>query len=63
MKFDLYQREGVLYYVLVYPEKRLAKIYLNKPEGYRKLGDECSANFTFNLSEFDLAIDFSLIWR
>ncbi len=30
MKFKLYHREGVQYYILAYPEKRLAKAYINR---------------------------------
>lgn len=28
MKFELYQKEGVSYYILAYPDKRLAKAYI-----------------------------------
>lgn len=63
MKFDLYQREGVLYYILVYPEKRLAKIYQNQPEGFRKLGDSCADSVAFNIRECSFSVDFSSIWR
>jgi Uma2 family endonuclease len=63
MKFDLYQREGVLYYILAYPEKRLAKIYHNKVGEFRKLGDYCTETVEFIIKECGFAIDFSLIWR
>lgn len=63
MKFDLYQQEGVLYYILVYPEKRLTKIYLNKFEGFKKLGDYSTETIEFNIRECSFSIDFGLIWR
>jgi len=63
MKFELYQREGVKYYILVYPEKRLAKIYNNKVEGFKKLGDHSSGIMEFLIEECRITIDFSSIWR
>ena len=63
MKFDLYQREGVLYYVLAYPEKRLAKIYKNQSAGFRKLADCCTDIVEFEIGKCGFTIDFGLIWR
>ena len=63
MKFELYQREGVLYYILVYPEKRLAKIYYNKLEGYRKLGDYSTDTVELKFLNCNISVDFSLVWR
>lgn len=63
MKFDLYQREGVQYYLLAYPEKRLAKIYLNEIGGFRKSGDYSNELVEFKIRNCSFSIDFSLIWR
>jgi Uma2 family endonuclease len=63
MKFDLYQQEGVLYYILAYPENRLAKIYQNKEEGFRKLGDFSTETVKFDIKGCGFSVDFSLIWR
>ena len=63
MKFDLYQREGVLYYVLAYPEKRLAKIYRNLENGFVKQGDCSMQAFRFSIKECSFSVDFSSIWR
>ncbi len=63
MKFDLYRREGVLYYILAYPEKRLAKIYQNKEEGFKKLGDYCSDKVDINIGTCGFTIDFDAVWR
>ena len=63
MKFDLYQREGVLYYILAYPEKRLAKIYHNLTGGFRKSGDYCTEIVEFTIKECSFSVDFGLIWR
>ncbi|SMG66609.1 protein containing DUF820 [methanotrophic bacterial endosymbiont of Bathymodiolus sp.] len=63
MKFDLFQREGVLNYILVYPEKRLAKIYQNKVSGFKKRGDYSTDLVELNIGKCRFEIDFSLVWR
>jgi len=63
MKFDLYQREGLLYYILVYPEKRLAKVYRNDSQGFKKSGDYCSETVKFDIKACSFTIDFASIWR
>ncbi len=34
LKFELYEREGVDYYILVYPEMRKLKVYKRTPKGF-----------------------------
>jgi Uma2 family endonuclease len=63
MKFDLYQQEGVLYYILVYPENRLVKVYLNQALGFKKLGDHCNNDAKFDIGDCSFTIDFSSVWR
>jgi len=36
LKFELYEREGVDYYLLVYPERKKLKLYRLTPNGYRR---------------------------
>lgn len=63
MKFDLYQQEGVLYYILAYPEKRLAIIYHNEVDGFRKLGNYGTETIELTLKECAFSVDFGLVWR
>lgn len=63
LKFDLYQNEGVKYYVLVYPEIRKAKLYQLIDFKYQKLKDFSDENYTFELNGCDIDFDFSSIWR
>ena len=63
MKFDLYQREGVLYYILVYPGKQLAKVYINNSLGFKKQGDYSLDVVEFNIADCAFVVDFSSIWR
>jgi len=63
MKLEIYQREGVMYYILVYPEKHLAKIYHNKESGFKKLGDFSSGKMEFVIGECSFSINFDAVWR
>ena len=64
VKFDIYEREGVQYYLLVYPGDLKAKVYsLNKEGRYIKVGD-----YTHELLEFsDIAcaiqLDFAQVFK
>ena len=44
LKFELYEREGVDYYLLVYPEKRQLKVYKLTPNGYRREKEKIELN-------------------
>jgi len=62
-QFDLYQKEGVLFYILAYPEKRLAKVYRSNKGDFRKTGDYCSEKFKLKIKKCNIMIDFNLIWH
>lgn len=62
VKKDIYEREGVKYYVLLYPEKRIAKIYRNTERGYLKLKDVDTGKLVLELNECGIEIDFSKVW-
>lgn len=63
LKFDLYQNEGVKYYILVYPESKKAKVYKLIDFVYRKIGDYSDEIFTFDVDSCKIDFDFSFIWR
>lgn len=63
IKIELYQREGVLFYILVYPQERRAKIYSNSINGFKKMGDYSSQEVELLIAECPIVIDFSSIWR
>ena len=63
LKFELYEREGVKYYVIVDPETQVAKLYQRFADGrYVKQIDAEKQQFVFELGDCQLAFDFSLIW-
>lgn len=62
IKFELYQREGVLYYCLVDPTERMTKIFKLHQGRYIKDADVSSETHNFDLKQCRIAFDFSLIW-
>ena len=63
VKYELYQQEGVAFYVIVYPEKQIAKLYRLHEGRYIKAGDFSDEVFNFELDGCEIAFDFSTIWR
>ncbi len=63
LKFELYQREGVLFYVLVYPDKLVSKVYKNVDGSFQKVGDFSKETCGFDLNHCQIDLDFSRIWR
>jgi Uma2 family endonuclease len=63
LKFDLYQSEGVKYYILVYPEIKKAKVYQLIDLAYKKIGDFSDEVYTFEADSCKIDFDFNFIWR
>ncbi|BDY13439.1 Uma2 family endonuclease [Hydrogenimonas cancrithermarum] len=63
LKFDLYEREGVLYYVIVYPNEKMAKVFKLHEGRYVKALDATDETFTFDLKKCTIDFDFSRIWE
>jgi Uma2 family endonuclease len=60
VKFDLYQSQGVRYYILVDTKSELTEIYLLQNGKY--ILQNFSSEFTFDLEECNIKFDFSKIW-
>ncbi len=63
IKFEIYEREGVKYYILVYPEERLAKVFELINGKYSKLIDATEEIVKFDLKNCFIEFDFSKIWE
>jgi Uma2 family endonuclease len=61
LKFEIYEREGVPYYVLVYPEEKLAKVFKLHEGRYIKALDATDESYTFELDGCTITFDFSRI--
>lgn len=56
MKFELYQKEGVSYYILVYPDQQLAKVYVNTKNGFNKLQNYTSGEISLLIGKCNISI-------
>lgn len=63
IKFDLYRKEGVAHYVLVYPEAKKAKVWHRVEGEYRKVADFHNETHRFELSKCAFDFDFSRLWK
>ncbi len=62
LKKELYEREGVSFYVIVYPELKKARIFGLDSGKYRKILDATDEIFEFKLEDCSVGLDFSRIW-
>jgi Uma2 family endonuclease len=62
LKKELYEKEGVKYYVLVYPDRKSAKIYELINARFIKVKDIEQENYVFDI-ECEIEFDFSKIWE
>ncbi len=62
LKYELYEKEGVNYYIIVDPNESIAKVYELKEGRYIKLCDAHEESVDFELDECSFTFDFSKIW-
>ncbi len=62
LKFRLYQEEGVGYYVLVYPDELLAKIYHNGEGSFHKVAERDGDRFHFEALSCPFELDFEAVF-
>ncbi len=63
IKFRLYEREGVKYYVIVDPEDKIARVYKLENGRYIKVCDATDEKVEFDLGKCNFEFDFSLIFE
>ena len=62
IKYEIYEREGVRYYILVYPELKVSKVFRLKDHRYVKIKDAIRDRVEFQIGECSIEFDFSLLW-
>ena len=62
LKYELYEKEGVDYYIIVDPKETIAKIYKLKEGRYIKICDAHEEHIDFDLGACALSFDFGKIW-
>ena len=62
-KFDLYEKEGTSYYIIVYPDDLKAKLYKLKDGKYTKQGDFSKETYNFNKTCCQASINFDNVFK
>jgi Uma2 family endonuclease len=64
LKFNLYEQEGVSYYIIVDPDEEIAKVYWLKDGRYIKVCDASDETVTFQIDNCSEKLDFNFakIW-
>ena len=63
LKFELYQSEGVHYYIVVYPDIKKAKVYRLVNQKYKMIGEFSEERYLFDIPKCPIDFDFGFIWR
>ncbi len=63
IKFELYEREGVKYYIIVDPDDCVAKAYELKDGRYIKMLDATDESVELDLNKCSITINFQKMWR
>ncbi|NOQ31382.1 MAG: Uma2 family endonuclease [Helicobacteraceae bacterium] len=63
LKFDIYEQEGVKYYILVYPDTLFAKLYKLTDGKYIKVGDFDDESYTFDTKFCKIEFNFNNIFK
>ena len=62
-KFELYQTEGVPYYILVDPKKLIAKVYQWQQGRYIKIDDFINGRCPLKIGDCEFEFDFDLVFN
>jgi len=62
LKYDLYEKEGVDYYIIVNPDDNIVKVYKLHDGKYIKICDAVNDVVEFEFDECKVEFDFSKIW-
>jgi len=62
-KFEIYEKEKVKYYIIVYPDDLVAKLYRLDGKEYDKVGDFSNERYTFEETSCGITLDFERIFK
>ena len=62
-KFDIYEKEKVKYYILLYPDDLVAKIYKLDGKSYDKQGTFTDGVYEFDETSCKIGLDFSKVFK
>ena len=62
-KFEIYEKEKVNYYILIYPNDLRAKVYKLKDSKYDKEGDFLKESYDFEETTCNVSLDFERVFK
>jgi len=62
-KFDIYEAEKVKYYIIVYPDELIAKVYKLDEKKYDKQGDFSEEIYEFSETKCSVKMDFKKVFK
>ena len=62
-KFEIYEKEKVKYYILIYPNDLRAKVYRLKDSKYDKEGDFLQDSYLFEETTCNISLDFKRVFK
>ena len=62
-KFEIYEKEKVNYYIIVYPDDLIAKVYKLENNKYDKQGDFFNSSYTFTNTTCSPTLDFDKLFK
>jgi len=62
-KFEIYEEQKVKYYIIVYPNDLIAKVYKLDGKEYDKQGDFAIETYTFEDTTCSISINFEKVFR
>ena len=62
-KFDIYEAEKVNYYIIIYPDDLIAKVYKLDGKKYDKQGDFSEEIYEFKETSYSINIDFKKVFK
>lgn len=63
-KFNLFEKEGVKYYALVYHEKKRVKVYQHVSFKYQKIADFTDEGiFELQINDCEISFDTKVLWK
>lgn len=63
IKYELYEKAGVTYYCLVYPDTEIVQLFELKNGRYEKCGEFKNASFGFKIADCEFVFEFGRIWK
>jgi len=62
-KFEIYEKEKVKYYIIIYPEELSAKVFKLDGKEYDKQGDFTNESYAFDETTCNVSIDFEKVFK